>query len=402
VTEPAEAADGGALERRLRQAQRRRDEAHRQRHRHALELLPEMHVGSGERRWVDFSGNDYLGLAREPAVTRRLAEAAREYGSGAGASALVSGYHPEHQALERELAEFLQRDAVLLCSSGWHANLAAITSLAGRGDFLVQDRLCHASLVDAARLSGARLLRYPHADPAAMRRQLLRCGTDHRLLVSDGVFSMDGDLAPVEEMAQLAREFDATLVLDDAHGIGVLGPEGRGATAGLDQARLPVLVGTLGKALGGIGAFVAGSRALVRHLVNEGRSYVYTTALPPAQAAATRRALALLRRESWRRERLRGHIERFREGAARRGIPLLPSATAIQPLLAGSEKATLDLARRLAGSGYRVGAIRPPTVPAGTSRLRITLSAAHEHGQIDGLLDALEDSLGAFPIGSAQ
>lgn len=361
-----------------------------------------MQVGSGRARWVDFSGNDYLGLAREPAVARRLAEAAREYGSGAGASALVSGYHPEHQALERELADFLQRDAVLLCSSGWHANLATISGLAGRGDFLVQDRLCHASLVDAARLSGARLLRYPHADPAAMRRQLLRCGTGHRLLVSDAVFSMDGDLAPAEEMALIAREFDATLVLDDAHGIGVLGPEGRGATAVLDQARLPVLIGTLGKALGGLGAFVAGSRPLVRHLVNEGRSYVYTTALPPAQAAATRQALALLRRENWRRERLLEHVGRFREGAAQRGIPLLPSATAIQPLLAGSEKVTLDLARHLAERGYRVGAIRPPTVPAGTSRLRITLSAAHGPAQIDGLLDALEDSLGALPTGSAQ
>ena len=245
-----------AIQTRLRQAAGQRLRSDGQRQRRALRALPDMQVSDGSRHWVNFSSNDYLAMAREPAVAARLAEAATLYGSGSGAAALISGYHPEHQALEQELAEFLERDAVLLCPAGFLANLAVITGLAGRGDTVVQDRLCHASLVDAARLSGARLRRYRHSDTAGAGRQLAKA-TGHCLLVSDGVFSMDGDCAPLPGLVELADSVDATLVIDDAHGIGVVGPGGRGLVceAGLDQQQVPVLTGTLGKAFGARGRF---------------------------------------------------------------------------------------------------------------------------------------------------
>jgi 8-amino-7-oxononanoate synthase len=352
-------------------------------------------LSANNDKWLNFSANDYLGLAAEPAVAAALSRAAGQCGSGSGASALVTGYHPEHQALEQELAEFQQRDAVLLCSSGYLANLAVATSLAGRHDRIVQDRLCHASLIDGARLSGARLQRYQHADTAHAQRLLAKPHEGHSLLVSDGVFSMDGDIAPLPQLAQLAGQHDATLVVDDAHGIGVLGDCGRGATelAGLGQQQVPVLVGTLGKALGGSGAFIAGSAQLVEHLVNEARSYIYNTALPPSLAAAARVALKFVQDEPWRRERLHQRIAQLRDGARARGIVLKESHSPIQPLLVGDEAATLALSAALSDKGYKVIAIRPPTVPVGTSRLRITLSALHEPAHVEGLLDALESCL---------
>lgn len=354
-----------------------------------------MRVSDGARQYINFSGNDYLGLAGDATVAAALAEAAGRHGAGSGASALVSGYHPEHQALEQELADFLQREAVVLCSSGYLANLAVATTLAGRHDRIVQDRLCHASLIDGARLSGARLQRYAHADAGAAQRLLAAGGAGHALLVTDGVFSMDGDTAPLAALAACASEHAAALVVDDAHGIGVLGPEGRGATAaaGLGMREVPVLVGTLGKALGGCGAFIAGSRSLAEHLVNEARSYIYNTALPPAMAAASRVALRILREQAWRRERLHGHIARFREGARLRGIALVESASPIQPLLLGTEADALACSAALAERGLLVTAIRPPTVPAGTSRLRITLCALHEPEQVEQLLEALGQCL---------
>jgi len=309
----------------------------------------------------------------------------------------VTGYSPEHQRLETELADFLEREAVLLCSSGYLANLAVATSLAGRGDRIVQDRLCHASLIDAARLSGARLARYAHADVQALRRQLDSEHQGRTLLVSDGVFSMDGDVAPLRDMAELAGRHEALLIVDDAHGIGAIGPGGRGATfeAGLGAREVPVLVGTLGKAFGAFGAFVAGSRALVEHLVNEARSYIFTTALPPALAAAARAALERVRRDEWRRDQLRHLIVRFRAGAVARGIPVSDSDTPIQPLVLRDSARALGVSRALADLGYRVTAIRPPTVPRNTARLRITLSAGHSPEQVDGLLGALEQCLAA-------
>ena len=343
-----------------------------------------MRVRAGSQVLHNFSSNDYLGLAS--------GEVRGDPGSGA--SALVTGYQPCHEALERGLADFLGREAVLLTSSGYLANLAVLTALARRGDAVVQDRLCHASLVDAARLSGARLKRYPHADAAAARRQLEGTG-GHRLLVTDGVFSMDGDPAPLADLAALASDVQATLVVDDAHGIGVLGDGGGGLceVLNLDGDRVPVLIGTLGKAFGASGAFIAGDRSLIEHLENHGRSVIYSTALAPGTARAALAALERVRAGTALRRRLGDHIEALRRGAAERGIELLPSTTPIQPLIVGDPGRALAMSAALERRGYLVTAIRPPTVPPGTSRLRITLSAAHDPAQVTGLLDALADAL---------
>jgi 8-amino-7-oxononanoate synthase len=372
-----------------------RQSGHLQRRRHELTGKGPVEVEAGGRSLINFSSNDYLGLASHPALTERLCQAAATHGVGSGASALVTGYRDEHRLLEEELACFLGREKVLLCSSGYLANLAVATSLAQRGDHIIQDRLCHASLIDAARLSGARLSRYPHADTDALQRRLERGAADggegHTLVVSDGVFSMDGDTAPLEKMAALCTEHGAWLVVDDAHGIGVQGPGGRGsvAEAGLSDTQVPVLTGTLGKVFGCFGAFVAGSSALIDHLVNEARSYIYTTAMPPAVAAAARAALRLVIEEEWRRDHLQEIIRHFRKRADESGLDLLPSDTPIQPMVIGESEATLSLAGRLRDNGFLVVAIRPPTVPRGAARLRITLTSSHETEHVDALVDAI-------------
>ncbi|HSM69660.1 MAG TPA: 8-amino-7-oxononanoate synthase [Xanthomonadales bacterium] len=348
------------------------------------------------RPMVNFSSNDYLGLASHPALAVAATRGAQEYGTGSGASALVTGYREPHAALESELAEFLQREAVLLCASGYHANLAALTSLAGRGDVIVQDRLCHASLIDGARLSGAELRRYPHCDVEGLERQLERGSRGHALVVTDGVFSMDGDTAPLASIAQTCRRHAAWLLVDDAHGIGVAGPGGRGsvAAAKLDPDEAPVLIGTLGKAFGCAGAFIAGSQALVEQIVNAGRSYLFTTALSPALAEAARQALALIREDEWRRTTLAERITRFRAGAAALELPVMDSESPIQPLMVGEAADALAVSDALLERGFLVTAIRPPTVPAGTARLRIALSSEHEEQHVDGLLGALGECLG--------
>ncbi|MEM1411021.1 MAG: 8-amino-7-oxononanoate synthase [Pseudomonadota bacterium] len=376
------------LAERLERARAGRRQQGRERRRRPLELLPGLRARVGDRILHNFSSNDYLGLA--------VTTAAPDGHTGSGASALVTGYHQAHKDLEQALADWLGREAVVLASSGFLANQAAITALAQRGDTVVQDRLCHASLIDAARLSGARLKRYRHGSAEAALAQLE--GADgHRLLVTDGVFSMDGDAAPLAALASVARETAATLLVDDAHGIGVLGPEGRGVcgSAGLGPDDVPILIGTLGKAFGCAGAFIAGTHALTEHLENHARSLIYSTSLPPATARAAHRALHRIRTEAALRDRLQEHIQTFRSGAAQRGIPLLPSATPIQPLLIGDERDALAVSAALETQGYLVTAIRPPTVPAGTSRLRMTLSAGHEPAQVHGLLEALERSLAA-------
>lgn len=348
---------------------------------------------------VNFCSNDYLGLARDPAVAAAMAEAAQRYGSGSGASHLVSGHGAEHEALERELADFTRRARAVVFSTGYMANLGVLAALADKRDLLLADGLNHASLIDAARLvRSPRNLWYPHADAAAARALLdvhapaAAAEGGGAFIVTDGVFSMDGDLAPLPALAAAARAHDAWLVVDDAHGIGVVGADGGGCCEhfGLDAQAVPVLIGTFGKALGSFGAFVAGDEDVIELLIQRARSYIYTTALPPAVAAATRRALRIVREEAWRREALQARIAQFREGAARRGLAVMPSTTPIQPLVLGGERAALAASGRLAEAGYRVTAIRPPTVPAGTARLRITLSAAHTPQQVEGLLVALE------------
>ena len=342
---------------------------------------------------IDFCSNDYLGLARHPAVAAAMAACAEQLGAGSGASHLVTGHGAEHARLEEELAAFTGRERAVLFSTGYMANLAVMTTLAGRGESVLLDRLSHASLIDGALLSGARFKRYTHANASACESVLAGSENNVAVVATDGVFSMDGDVGPLDSLARSCRTHDAWLVVDDAHGLGVIGATGRGAVEhfGLDADAVPVLVGTLGKAFGSFGAFVAGSSELIELLIQKARSYIYTTALPQPVAAATRKALDIAQRESWRRERLSALTARFRIAAEQLGITLMGTSplTPIQPVIIGGAEAALSAQQQLLSAGYCVVAIRPPTVPQGSSRLRITLSAAHSESQVDGLVDAL-------------
>jgi 8-amino-7-oxononanoate synthase len=345
------------------------------------------------REMLAFCSNDYLGLAAHPKVSEAFRDGAARDGVGSGASHLICGHSEAHERLEEALAGFVGRERALLFSTGYMANLGVISALAGRGDLVLADRLDHASLLDGARLSGARLRRYPHADTIRLGALLADGGAS--LVVTDGVFSMDGDLAPLPALAEAARSAGALLMVDDAHGLGVLGANGAGTlehlglsgTAG--QTAVPILVGTLGKALGTFGAFVAGEASLIELLIQRARSYIYTTALPPALANATLAALELARREHWRREQLQRLIERFRNGAASLGLELADSCTPIQPLIAGDVETAMVWSRLLESNGILVTAIRPPTVPEGSARLRITFSSQHRDADVDRLLDTL-------------
>ena len=345
------------------------------------------------RPMLSFNSNDYLGLASHPEVITALQRGAERYGAGSGAAHLVSGHGAAHQALEEELADFTGRPRALLFSTGYMANLGVISALLGRGDEVFEDRLNHASLIDAGILSRARLKRYAHADVDALLKLLRARHGGGALVVTDGVFSMDGDIAPLAALAEAARRHDAWLMVDDAHGLGVLGEQGRGSLdhLGLGRDDVPVLMGTLGKAFGTFGAFVAGSEELIETLIQQARTYIYTTALPPALAEATRASLRIAREDEWRRQRLRELVGRFRAGAEQLGLPLMDSVTPIQPLLAGTAERALAWSRRLEEQGILVSAIRPPTVPEGGARLRITFSALHTDGQADRLLEALAE-----------
>ena len=345
------------------------------------------------RECLSFCSNDYLGLADHPRIVAAFCEAARRWGVGSGASHLVSGHDGEHHALEEELAMFVARPRALLFSTGYMANLAVAAVLVGRGDHVLEDRLNHASLLDAGLASGARFSRYAHGDVAALRTRLARIGASARALVmTDGVFSMDGDIAPLSDIAAASQETGAQLLVDDAHGFGVLGATGAGAVeaAGLGVDDVPVLMCTLGKAIGTFGAFVAGSPVLIESLLQRARTYIYTTALPPAVAAATRESLRVMRDEPWRRSRVLEHAARFRAGLADLGLSSLPSRTPIQPVLVGDEAAAVAASDALFDRGFWVPAIRPPTVPVGTSRLRFTFSASHTAAQVEQLLAALQ------------
>jgi 8-amino-7-oxononanoate synthase len=381
------------------------------------------------RELVDFSSNDYLGLARHPALAAAMAECAGRCGAGSAASHLVTGHGAEHSRLEEELAAFTGRERALLFSTGYMANLAVITTFAGRGETVLLDRLSHASLIDGGLLSGALFKRYAHADAAAAESALAAHADTAAVIATDGVFSMDGDVGPLDSLARSGRTHDAWLVVDDAHGLGVLGANGGGAVEhfGLDVEAVPVLVGTLGKAFGSFGAFVAGSGELIEFLMQKARSYIYTTALPQPVAAASRKALEIAQRESWRRERVLALAARFRAGAQQLGLAVMmapcdhaPGAAAsitdaagvvgaatgswhraaqpltpIQPVMMASAEAALRAQRELSAAGFCVVAIRPPTVPRGSARLRVTLSAAHTEAQVDALLEALSRACAA-------
>lgn len=339
-----------------------------------------------------FCNNDYLGLANHPEVIKAWRDGAERWGVGGGASHLVIGHSSPHHALEEALAEFTGRPRALLFSTGYMANLGTVTALVGQGDTVLQDRLNHASLLDAGLLSGARFRRYLHNDATSLGNRLEKA-TGNTLVVTDGVFSMDGDIAELPTLAAAARAKGAWLMVDDAHGFGTLGATGAGIVEhfGLGLDDVPVLIGTLGKGFGTSGAFVAGSEELIETLVQFARPYIYTTSQPPALACATLRSLQLLRSEHWRREHLASLIAQFRQGAQQLGLTLMESFTPIQPILIGDAGRALQLSRLLRERGLLVTAIRPPTVPAGSARLRVTLSAAHTGAQVEQLLDALAE-----------
>ena len=351
---------------------------------------------AGEVR--DFAGNDYLGLAGDPRLAEAMAEGARRHGAGARASHLVSGHLEVHDALECRLAELTGRPRALLFSTGYMANLGTLQALCDVDSRVFQDRLNHASLLDGAALAGAPSRRFHHRDLADLDRLLDRAPVEApRLVVSDGVFSMDGDVADIPGLAAVAHRQRAWLMIDDAHGLGVLGAHGDGCVGRAHGCEtVPVLVGTLGKALGTGGAFVAGSEALIEHLIQFARPYIYTTALPPGVAAATLKALEILAAEPERRARLTSLIRRFRDGARRLSLPLVESHTPIQPLVLGDSQRVMAWAERLTARGLRVGAIREPTVPHGQARLRITLSAGHGDSDLEALLEGLADCQAEF------
>lgn len=370
---------------------------HLYRHTRVADSPQQPHMTIDGKPMLVFCSNDYLGLANHPDMIRTFQQAANTYGVGSGAAHLVNGHSRPHQQLEEALAAFTGRDRALLFSTGYMANLGVANALlASRHDVVYADRLNHASLVDAGSLSGAKLVRYPHNDVAALGKRLEALPPNHsathtRLIMTDGVFSMDGDVAPVRELARLARGHDAWLMVDDAHGIGVLGETGAGLleAEGLNQMDVPILMGTLGKALGTAGAFVAGSHDLIEYLIQTARTWIYTTAQPPAVAAATLASLHLAQTESWRREHLQALIRQFRQGGAQLGLPLMESDTPIQPIMVGSSEQALAMSKKLEERGILVTAIRPPTVPADTARLRVTLSAAHTAEDVEWLLEAL-------------
>jgi 8-amino-7-oxononanoate synthase len=373
------------------------------RHRRVLETPQGARVSVDGREYIAFCSNDYLGLASDPELIEAARQGATRFGVGAGASHLVLGHSAAHHELEERLAAFTGLPRALLFSTGYMANLGVVTALAGRGDAVFADRLNHASLNDAALLSRATLRRYRHADLEALERMLAGSRARRKLVVTDAVFSMDGDIAPLPEILALAERHDAWVIVDDAHGLGVLGAQGRGSLAhfGLASERL-ILMGTLGKAVGVAGAFVFAHPVIVDWLVQTARPYIYTTAAPPAIAHATAASLAIVRSAEGdaRRAVLRERIAQLRSGlealiAAHpsRGWQLPPSDTPIQPLVVGDNEAALRLSAHLESRGLWVTAIRPPTVPPGTARLRITLSAAHSPDDVQQLIDTLADAV---------
>ena len=368
--------------------------AHRRRTRRVLESPQGPRVREGGVELVNFASNDYLGFANDPRLRTAAFRAIDEYGVGAGASPLVVGHMSVHEEAEESFAEFVRLPRALLFPSGYAANLGILTTLGETDADIFGDRLNHACLNDGAILSRARFTRYAHLDLLMLEKRLAASSASARIVATDAVFSMDGDIAPLVEIAELCERYDAWLVIDDAHGIGVLGDSGRGT---LDHLKLSspriVYMATLGKALGGYGAFVAGDATVIEWLMQRARTYIYSTALPPMLAAVAWSAVGILRDDDSAVERLRLRIREFRAACEAEKVPLGESTTAIQPILIGPDERALEIAAQLRGQGYLVAAIRPPTVPEGTARLRISISAAHERDDVEGLARALAFSL---------
>ena len=366
---------------------------HHFRQRRSLESAQGVNVLIDGKNYINFCSNDYLGLSNHPDVVKAFQSAANNFGVGSGASHLVCGHSVLHHQLEEELADFTGRDKALLFSSGYMANLGVINALLGKNDYIFEDKLNHASLIDGGLLSGARFQRFLHNDMESLQARLQKYAHEKKLVVVDGVFSMDGDLAPLDKLSVLAEKNNAWLMVDDAHGFGVLGESGAGSAEyfSVDQNQLPILMCTLGKALGTFGAFVAGSEELIETLIQFSRTYIYTTALPPAVAAASLASLKIIREDTDRREKLKKVIKTFKAGVKNIGLNIAPSDTAIQPIVIGDSRVALQMSQALEEKGFLVSAIRPPTVPTKTARLRVTLSASHNDHQIEQLLLALAE-----------
>lgn len=367
------------------------------RHRRILEGPQGRHIQLDGQRLLNFCSNDYLGLANHPEVIKSFQQAANQFGVGSGSAHLVNGHSKAHHALEEALAEFTGYPRALLFSTGYMANLAAAQSLCSRGDNIVEDKLNHASLLDAAQLSGGKLMRYLHCDYQSLNKKLARCETGDTLVSSDAVFSMDGDEVDIRAWLSACEATPAWTMLDDAHGFGVLGKQGRGSLSQqqVNPENVSIYMATLGKALGTAGAFIAASEELVEFLIQTARSYIYTTAMPAAIAAATLTSLQLLREDD-RRQQLHNNIEQFRQLAEQAGLPLMPSKSAIQPVIIGSAQQATDISEQLFSIGLHVAAIRPPTVPENTARLRITLRADHTHEDIELLINHLSVALNNY------
>jgi len=376
----------------LRLALDQRHESGLYRQRQIVHGPQSVHISISGRKLLSFCSNDYLGLAGDQRLVRAWQESAEKYGVGAGASHLITGHNQAHHDLELELASFMGTERALLFSTGYMANLAIAASLLNRHDIIFEDKLNHASLIDGARLAQASVKRYPHNDTSRLASLIEKQPPSKKLIMTDGVFSMDGDQADLKKLATITGRTGAYLLVDDAHGIGVIGKGGRGsfAAAGQNIGTKTLVMATLGKALGVFGAFIAGSELLIETLVQHARSYIYTTALPPALAAAVSTSLRIVEAEDWRREKLQEHISRFRKGAEQLDLKLMPSTTPIQPIIFGSAARALAASEGLRERGILVSAIRPPTVPKGSARLRITFSSAHEPEHIDQLLTDLE------------
>jgi len=376
----------------LAEEHRERRERALWRTRQQLNSPQSVEVIRGSNRFLNFCSNDYLGLANHPRLKEAAVTASKTWGAGSGASHLVCGHQASHHRLEEELADFVGAQSALLFSTGYMANLAIPQSFLSRNDLLVQDKLNHASLIDSASLCRATFKRYRHNDINHLQKTLNTEKYRRTLISVDAVFSMDGDQAPITQLSDIAEENQAVLLIDDAHGFGVLGEQGRGSYSA--NRLIPngprLMLGTLGKALGSFGAFVAGNRVYIDHLKQFARTYTYTTALPPAVAEASRTGLSILQDEPWRQEQLHQNIEYFRKCVADIGLELMSSQTPIQPLVLGDEKNALAASQILENMGIWVSAIRPPTVPADTARLRITLTAEHKREHIVQLLEGLQ------------
>ena len=367
--------------------------SHHYRRRRTLDSAQGPIVQVDGKAFIAFCSNDYLGLANHPALVNTSQQALQQWGVGSGAAHLISGHQTPHEQLEQQIAAWTGRERALVFSTGFMANLGVITALMGRDDVVFQDRLNHASLIDAGLASGAKVVRYQHSDMRSLEQQLQTHQGRRRLVVSDGVFSMDGDRAPIKALVQLCEHYQAGLMIDDAHGIGVFGESGGGCLEAmkLTQSQVPILMATFGKALGVFGAFVAGSEVLIETLIQKARSYIYTTAMPAAFASTVSRSIELCQQAKHEREHLTGLTQKLRQGLLSQGFKLIDSDSPIQALILGDSEKALNVSAALYERGFLIQAIRPPTVPINSARLRITLSAAHTQEQVDALLAVMSE-----------